>query len=1141
MHRSHLRVAVPPALSALALLAACSHGGDAAADVTGDFVVVRTDPAGDGRVFLNDPIRVDFSNPIDLDSVDLDSFSFQVLDLTGAPLAEQVAGTFEVDAAAGDTQPGRRLLFVPRLPTTSTFDDGGFRARRIYLARLVGGEARNGTVIRDHGGRGLDLPATLRFSTVDGTTPAQLFRNPLPGGPRRTALAISPEPAGEGVRLSEFGAPPVEIRLHFDQALDPSRANVPVGLETAPAVRDKAARGRVWLEYDDPEFGPNALVPLSSSPPFTTWIPADVELEANDRHGAVLLLRPVGVLPNNAEVRVIVEETLQDIAGESNVGAAGFRRVFGTFRTRRDYGQQFDAIVEDFATADRIDFGAAFAEPLAEVGPGFVRASFPFEGAGTSLDFRPLAREVVLNTNFTQVQPANGVPFNVSGGVFRFRDVTIPASVQVRGTGTNPMVWLVSGDFRVEGELSVDGGSGARVDTLNSANFAKAGGIAQCGGGSGGAGAPGGQVRAERGGVGAGPGQRAGGGGQGGRIACIAGCYTGANYNGDGGGSGGGGGSLATQGDPHYRVAQGPNPLQFQQKAGHGGRGCSQGYGRGLSGGLLRGGEPGPTVFADADPGNDFWGSAIDLHRGRRIAGELPSPIGGGGGGGGGNTCDTRPTAQPPISDMSGGGGGAGGGVLIVKALGEIVVTATGRITANGGDGGGGEQAGTSGEAGGGGGGAGGMVILMSATRIVLHAHGSSGRYRYAEDDFDFVLSADGGFCPVGGFLTTPIARKYPLLVPATYDAKPRGAFGGMGIVQLMTPPGPHAASPAASFDGTNTRLDDNVEVWRGGQRTSGLDKQRLLAWRGFPDAAGEFVDDFGTPTAIGDDEGDIRPSPYLLPVPFAAQSRVRSRWIDTGATRRRPLTAEDDLPRGIVTGGGAEPGPSWSFAGNLDPAQAPGFAPFRVVGSSAVVDYATIGPLAAITGADANAHHDGRPAFCVELAENALGAADRYRHYEAELRDARGAAVGSFRILAHEGRTLLLEPGLTGLPAAATQVQVLAKLFAVETSGTETLGPVRSVGGALLPHANVRIGFAFHQDPAAGAAGRFPTDPNRFLYDLADPAFAAWQQQHGRAPFVQWDVTFDIAFDGTENGLNRVDLAAPRPALRFLRLPMRW
>ena len=111
-------------------------------------------------------------------------------------------------------------------------------------------------------------------------------------------------------------------------------------------------------------------------------------------------------------------------------------------------------------------------------------------GAQTTLDYCPTASEVILNTNFTQITPCNAPPINVSGGVFFFRNVTIAQGVTVRGTGTQPMIWIVTGNFVVNGELRVDGGDGARVVTLNSANFPVAGGVGVCGGGSGGRGSP---------------------------------------------------------------------------------------------------------------------------------------------------------------------------------------------------------------------------------------------------------------------------------------------------------------------------------------------------------------------------------------------------------------------------------------------------------------------------------------------------------------------------------------------------------------------------------------------------------------------------------------------------------------------------
>src|SRR5690606_3188555 len=109
----------------------------------------------------------------------------------------------------------------------------------------------------------------------------------------------------------------------------------------------------------------------------------DVELELNSTTRSTLVLRPLGVLPNNALVRVAVESSLEDIAGESNVSNGGYERVVATFRTRRAYDQQFDAVVEDFLTSEQIDLTAAFGEPAAEVGPGYLKAGFAFEGFTT--------------------------------------------------------------------------------------------------------------------------------------------------------------------------------------------------------------------------------------------------------------------------------------------------------------------------------------------------------------------------------------------------------------------------------------------------------------------------------------------------------------------------------------------------------------------------------------------------------------------------------------------------------------------------------------------------------------------------------------------------------------------------------------
>ena len=83
------------------------------------------------------------------------------------------------------------------------------------------------------------------------------------------------------------------------------------------------------------------------------------------------------------------------------------------------------------------------------------------------------------------------------------------------------------------------------------------------------------------------------------------------------------------------------------------------------------------------------------------------------------------------------------------------------------------------------------------------------------------------------------------MVAGTSYDTEPLGGLGGMGIVQLMVPPGENLV------DGTNTRLDDNIKFFAPGSTNEilGAGKRQLLAWRGFPDATGTFVDDAGNPT----------------------------------------------------------------------------------------------------------------------------------------------------------------------------------------------------------------------------------------------------------------------------------------------------
>ncbi len=460
-----------------------------------------------------------------------------------------------------------------------------------------------------------------------------------------------------------------------------------------------------------------------------------------------------------------------------------------------------------------------------------VALSAALSAQGALPDYRPTAREVVLNTDFTQATPATGLPYNVTGGVFVFRNVHIPAGVHVRGTGSKPMIWVVTGSFRVDGELSVDGEDGQRVDTLNSGGYATRGGAGACTGGRGGKGSPSTSAHSTAGEYGFGPGNSAFLGGGGGLLGAPP-LVT---------GSGGGGGVFATAGDPHYRAADG---LSFTQRLGDGGSSWRVS--------TLAGGVPGTSIFVDGQSNNDFFGTGFDLNRRVVIAGELKQLIGGQGGGGGG---DFSYLSGSFTHDSRGGGGGGAGGVIVVLARGKIIVGSQGQIRANGGNGGGGEQAGSNNKGAGGGGGSGGMVVIASLSKVELHAHGET----FANQDYSFCLSAEGGIGTQGIFSGWAIEGKYPPVNSYSWS-KPSGGFGGLGIIQILTPIG-------SNVDGTNTIFDDNIDIVKNGQVLQGSAKQRYIAWRGYPDANGVPADDSGKPTNIGRNAGDMRPTPILQPM----------------------------------------------------------------------------------------------------------------------------------------------------------------------------------------------------------------------------------------------------------------------------------
>lgn len=276
------------------------------------------------------------------------------------------------------------------------------------------------------------------------------------------------------------------------------------------------------------------------------------------------------------------------------------------------------------------------------------------------------------------------------------------------------------------------------------------------------------------------------------------------------------------------------------------------------------GGEPGPAVFSDADPNNDFIGAG----------GELNELIGGQGGGAGGSRteglsldCSSASLAVGfplTVLDSKGGGGGGGGGALMIQALGEIRLRGpSARIRAIGGGGRGGESTQDAEKGGGGGGGSGGAVVLQSVVNVVMEATvNPTGGER--------VIDVSAG-CGCNAALLSDTA---PTGTPGGDQGSLQvgdGAPGGPGIVQVHVPAGVVPVLVASQI---------GARVWRTVVRPTAPGNCSY--------ANAEFIDVL-VPTA-------------KTPVPYGSRSVARSTWFDLGMVQP-PFRAPIPTPSGAVAG----------------------------------------------------------------------------------------------------------------------------------------------------------------------------------------------------------------------------------------------
>ncbi len=721
---SPLRRIVAASFAALVAGSCSEGGGTAASGAESQFLVTHVDLAPNGVQELDRRITFTFSHSVDFASVS-----------TATIALRDSSGVHVVGEWRPALDSSRKLVFQPLCPRSDHLSDGGLRRGEFYALDVPGLDTNASTLLRSSDGR--ELAHTVHF---DFATPADLehaYFDRKPGAPRvlvrarqsldtqtsyvelgrdadrrayfeRSNAQISLDPLQElPLNLDSVRASQVVFVLAFDQSIDRSEQNL----------------ARVRCEFRGASGVWKGLAATSTL------------VENCGELGATLRVEPLGILPPDGDVRLVLGVGFSDRVGES---LAADVADFALAHVQAAQAPLFDELSEEFDASAYDGWSASEVGQRAEWSSGRLAARIDLGGTSVGVDDFDLevafGEQLLFDTTQTALIGGPGfVPTQsrvMSGGVIEARDVHIGGHAVLRANGPNPLVILATGDVTIDGMIDVSGFDGPspsipyvfrgpgdgfaeawtmHLRTPNSAPVT-------CGGGAGGGDWPTMSSWPTHGGAGGGAFGLVGSGGEGG----AAGWAT-TTLESDRRGGGGGGGRFG----PDQLAASG---ALFDQSAigldAEPGFANAQGAHSAMGTPYPLGGAVGTSPFVDIDPNDDFFGAALDEVDGSRTLGELIRPWAGAGGGRGGDAC--QGTSFPPESGTIheiGGGGGGGGGSLRIIALGRITIGATGRIVARGGFGGGGSNSIYLNRVGGaGGGGSGGHVILESARQVVFVA-----------------------------------------------------------------------------------------------------------------------------------------------------------------------------------------------------------------------------------------------------------------------------------------------------------------------------------------------------------------------------------------------------------------------------------
>jgi hypothetical protein len=1137
-------------------LAACSGGGSGSSgggitDPGSDFAVVSSNVL-DGSVWqLNRPIDVEFNQDVDFSTVSLSTI--QIVDSQGGP----AIGAFTAVTP-------RIIRFQPVCPTDDQNSNGGLKQGRDYSLRVIAENSPGvggGVTVLSTSGERLDVGLNIGFSTPESSDPLILFVDVVAGPPQVRVRGLNGEPLDSlAASYVEFGSGTQEY-FTFDPLTQLGGISGDVPLNLYSEVSQQFA---VVLRFNQPVFAASSnvnssLIEMQYSYNGVNWFrsPSSVALIDNcTETGSSVRVTPSGVVPQGADLRVVVREGFQDLTGDSvQATQTNFARMTSTVANPggADPGAGSDEIFEPFdlsgtSPGSLEDTATASALPRANWSSGntqgVLAASFDFDGTGgPGGDFDWYIRTgetIFLNTSGDQIVGGpNGDPFftqPVFNGVVDVNDLVVEEGGKLVILGPNTCTILATGSVVIRGEVSLDGGDNAGVGTLNTTNQPEEGAEGQAGGGAGGPASFLTSQSTPRGGAGEGAfGVPSLGGGGGETTYSPPGTCAIENRR----GAGGGGGVLGP--DVRFNWQQG-TPTGFLRcqtlvgmDAEPGFTGSPDGTGAVSQSAPAVGGTLAPSPFLDERDDNDFLGTQLTAS-GEQILGELTGMLAGSGGGGGGDASRTSTFPQSPFNptgDEKGSGGGGGAGGLLVLAIGNIEIRGEGELSANGGDGGGGENTIFFDRIGGGsGGGSGGHIVLSSAGAIIVESEATSASVGtfYLDDANAPVhqtrpLRALGGQGGCGKDSRCGANENGPTQWRA--DAVPIEHFEGN---ETVPPQNQNIWLQCNSIDGcANGQPPEGTVIGGGGDGGPGIiqlhvsDPATQLL---FPNATGTYgVDLDPTRSMAPPPLGWISPTtPANVMIPFfSSRSEAFSVWIPLGLARLDPGGTNDQVE---LLFDGTDPADGSIGRVGTVAQELPAIFPFQALsigGAAPSVDSAAA--TFTFPGAGFDDIYKLNPALTREYAVRIreAGSGDEGTEFLVQ--------SGSYDSGADE-LSLVVDPRGpelvdTILSLTLAEVEVVPFFFRLRTGGVEDAFPLNT---------SIELSFdATIQNPLTGQPSATPSDSfsngdlSAFATDISLLNAAAWD-------FVRFKAEFNL--DVANTG---VDLAAPRPGLDFVRIPYRF